>query len=467
MEDTTNRLTELTRKLFICLVSVTVLFFGFFSDSWRAAEPGWFEWHQHDTEGLVVGRMVKSRQDGILSAGGLNGAGIENNLHEKWISWRQARHQYEAYFNGRGFTEYQPYMSQNGGQGMLFSALDRLIPLSPRAKLSLFYALTSLLTAAALTAILLWLYSEFGLCAAIFAGCSMVLSQWLTLFGRNLWWSLYVFYLPMIALMYYFRHRRIQEHHGSIMLGGLVFVFFFAKCLANGYEYITTAWVMMITPFVYYGVRDGLQARGFIKGALVITCSSCLAVCSSLILLVFQIAAVKGSLLNGLEHIAWSLGRRTHGGTCDYAVEYADSLNAGTIDVVTRYVTGTFLDINNYLAASNVFVSSVVFKIRYLHLIVLFLLASMFLYSRRNIPGTERRRNLSLIFTTWFSILAPLSWFIIFKAHSSVHTHMNFIVWQMPFVFFGFAVCGLAARTAFSGSVRPTDTGPSSDKTAG
>jgi hypothetical protein len=50
----------------------------------------------------------------------------------------------------------------------------------------------------------------------------------------------------------------------------------------------------------------------------------------------------------------------------------------------------------------------------------------------------------------WFSLLAPLSWFVIFKAHSYIHTHMNFIVWQMPFTFFGFAACGLLVERFFA-----------------
>ena len=444
----------------LCAVTLAALFWGFFADGWRVAEPGWFAWHQHDTEGLVVGRMVKSRQDGILSAGGLNGAGMENELHEKWISWRQVRHQYESYFNGLTFSEYRPYMSQNGGQGMFFSVLDRLIPLSPRAKLDLFYALTSLLTAAALAAIVLWFAREFGLWAAVFAASSMVLSQWLTLFGRNLWWSLYMFYLPMIALTEYFRRRPIHDHHASAALAVLVFALVFAKCFANGFEYITTALVMMATPFVYYSVRDGLPASQFIKGAIVVACSAGLAVASSLVLLLFQIAAVKGSLLNGIQHIAWSLGRRTYGASSQYAAEYADSLKAGTFEVVSRYVTGPFLDLNNYVSTDSAFISDVVLKIRYLHLIALFLLASVFLYVRRNDAGNERGKHTALIAATWFSMLAPLSWFVIFKAHSAVHTHMNFIAWQMPFVFFGCALCGLAVRTAMRTSRLPAGAPP-------
>ena len=56
---------------------------------------------------------------------------------------------------------------------------------------------------------------------------------------------------------------------------------------------------------------------------------------------------------------------------------------------------------------------------------------------------------------TWFSFLAPLSWFVIFKAHSHCHTHMNFLVWQMPFTILGVALCGVASRGLFPLGPRP------------
>jgi hypothetical protein len=43
--------------------------------------------------------------------------------------------------------------------------------------------------------------------------------------------------------------------------------------------------------------------------------------------------------------------------------------------------------------------------------------------------------------------LAPLTWTMIFRDHSFIHTHMNAIVWQMPFTFFGLTLCAVAAGT--------------------
>jgi hypothetical protein len=92
--------------------------------------------------------MVQSRQDGIFSAGGLTGAGIPHDIHQRWITSDEVRFQYEAYLHGLTFKEFSPYLSQIGGQGMVFSLLDRWLPLSPQARLAALYAITSFLSAA-------------------------------------------------------------------------------------------------------------------------------------------------------------------------------------------------------------------------------------------------------------------------------------------------------------------------------
>jgi hypothetical protein len=52
-----------------------------------------------------------------------------------------------------------------------------------------------------------------------------------------------------------------------------------------------------------------------------------------------------------------------------------------------------------------------------------------------------------LLITTILSLAAPLSWFVLFKAHSYLHPHLNFIVWQMPTVLLGFGVSGAIAQS--------------------
>ncbi len=448
--------SELVKIVSICALSTFLLFSGFFSNYWQVAPPRWFHPFNRDLESHIIGRMVKSRQDGIFSDGGLTGFGSLNPI-PVIFSDRPFNNQYRAYINGIKFGTYTTYKSQIGGQGMLFSLLDSVILLPPKTKLKLFRMFTSLLSALALTLIVLWFYLEFGLFIAISVLASTILSQWLVFFGRNLWWGLWAFYLPMVAVMYFLINDRTHTRRHTITFGIIVFFSVFVKCLVNGYEYITTTLVMMMTPFIYYSILDRLNIRKYLNGILVaISCSS-LAILLSFIILLVQIASVTGSIQNGVDHIVSSLERRTHGDPNDYPA-HADSLKASTTHVVVKYLKGAYFDVNNYVYTSNRIVSTKLFMVRYWYLIVFFLVMSVFVFFRRTeyVSAKERQSSIALILGTWFSILAPLSWFVIFKAHSFTHTHMNFIVWQMPFTLFGFAVSGLAARIIFSDLLRLT-----------
>ena len=437
--------SELVRKIAIWAISILLLFFGFFSNLWHVAEQQWFDTHQRDTESLIIGRMVKSRQDGIFSVGGLTGAGITSSIQQDWISSNQIDNQYAAYLNGGSFDKFSPYMSQPGGQGIIFSLFDKLIPLSPQIKLWSFYVLTALLSAIALTAIIGWFYEEFGGWVAIFVIGSAVLSQWLTVFGKNLWWSLWAFYLPMIVVMYFFKRNRIRPNRQYLWFGTLIFISISIKCFINGYEYITTTLVMMVTPCIYYAVRDKWNRHHYLKWTFAAVCGSGIAIFFSLIMLCSQIGAAKEGFMDGVAHVSWSFGKRTYGNVEDFPPVYAASLEAGTFGVVITYMNGIFFDLNNYLSATNTFVSNFLLKIRYYYLIVLFIATSVLLFfCSKKMIAERRQQDIALIWTAWFSMLAPLSWYVIFKAHSYIHTHMSFLLWQMPFTFFGFAVFGAA-----------------------
>ena len=435
--------SALVKKVGIWIVSTLFLFFGFYTNLWHVAEQQWFANHQKDTEAHIMGRMVKSRQDGIFSAGGLNGWGTAKSTDAEWIPSTELGPQYTAYLYKLSFEKFSTYNSQPGGQGMIFSLLDRRIPFSPQTKLKLFYVLTALLSAIALTAIIGWFYEAFGGWVAIFVLCSAVLSQWLTVFGKNLWWSLWAFYLPMIVVMYFLKHNRVPANRQFIRFGILIFIAVSIKCFINGYEYITTTLLMMMAPFVYYVILDEWSRRQCVKWMLAAGLGSGVAIFFSLIMLCFQIGAAKDGFMDGVAHVVWSFGKRTYGDAENFPPVYAASLEAGTIGVVITYMNGIFFDLNNYLSQANSFVSNFLLKIRYYYLIVLFIVMSALLFWRsKKIMAARRQHYVALIWTTWFSILAPLSWHVIFKAHSYIHTHMSFLLWQMPFTLFGFAVFG-------------------------
>ena len=435
----------------ICAFAIVSLFLSFFVNYWGVAGATWFATYQSDSESYIIGRLVQSKQHGIFSSGGLPGFGSLDATPVRFIDQPFAN-QYLAYMNDLPFGTYTTTHSQIGGQGIFFSLLDRWITASPKSKLHFFYALTALLTALMIAAMIVWFYLEFGLTVSIFVLLSALFSQWLVVFGRNLWWSLWSFYLPVVAVMYYLRFTRVLSTVQIFTLGSIAFITLFIKCVITGYEYITTTLVMTVVPVIYYTIRNRVNFQQALKTLAIVGFGSCLGILLSFGILCLQIASVQGDFWAGVNHIIYSFQKRTHIEPIAWEVgdspsAFAASLEASTIAVLGKYLVGTYFDATNYLAASP-FVSQYLLKIRYIYLIILFMFMSLVLYFRQDqqVATTEERKQRALLYTTWFSILAPLSWFVIFKAHSYVHTHMNFIVWQMPFVFFGFASCGLVVK---------------------
>ena len=315
--------------------------------------------------------------------------------------------------------------------------------------------ITSALSAVALTLVILWFHFEFGLISAFLVLASAVFSQWLTVFGRNLWWSLWAFYLPLLAVMFFLKLNRTPTKRHFIRFGILVGIAVFAKCFFNGYEYITTTLVMMTVPFIYYSILDHADLRQFIKGAVSIITGTGAAILVSLVILLLQIGLAEGNMLSGITHITSTLEKRTYGDASDYNSEFSASLDASAIGVVLNYINGPYLDIRPDADGSDSARADTVIEIRYSYLIVSFVVMSLlavFAWTR-NKSTEQRQRDIAVVITTWFSILAPLSWFIIFKSHSYIHTHVNYIVWQMPFTLFGFAIWGVVIGRALESNV--------------
>jgi len=425
------------KSIVLLLFSTFLLGLGFYRNQWKAADKNWFANHQLDTESSVVGRMVKAKRDGIFSSGGLPGRVSGGQIQPDII-----KGQYEAYYKNLNFGTFSPYYSQTGFQGITFSLLDRITPFSPEKNIRVLKLLNSNLFALTLSIIIVWFYLEFGLTSAITVLATTIFSQWVTVFGRNLWWVMWAFYLPFIASLFILIKQK--KSYSAIII---TFAAVFIKCLYNGYEYITTTILMMLTPYIYYALVEEWKLKPFCKRLCIIATTAVVGVLFSSLILASQIAAATGSFKKGFHHIfIYSVGKRTHGDAGNYPQVYADSLNADTIGVVNQYLQGIIFDFNNILNSS-----SGLLRINYLTVIILFLVCSGLIYLSKRYPEkvplrkiAQNRRKLSaLSIASGFSFLAPLSWFVIFKGHSYIHTHMNYITWHMPFTLLGFALCGV------------------------
>jgi hypothetical protein len=221
----------------------------------------------------------------------------------------------------------------------------------------------------------------------------------------------------------------------------------FVKCLFNGYEYITTALVMLMAPYVYFALKQRWPVRQFIQHGAVAVAGSISAVLASMLILVFQISAVEGTPAAGVNHILNSFFRRTYADANQFSEAYRASLQASPISVFVTYL--------QIPAISWRFIFDTPFRhVDYtvsigfgaLIAVILFFTLAYIVYRRlAKTPPADQWPILTLVWTTWFSILAPLSWIVIFNAHAYIHTFMDPIVWYMPYLLSGWTLCGLVA----------------------
>jgi preprotein translocase subunit SecG len=419
------------------VISMVLLFLGFYRNQWNVIREKKFKEFQTDSESLVMARMVESRQKGIFSENGLLGWGDANPLD---LRENDYAHQYDAYLAGQDFQTYSLYKSSSGLQAMFFSLLDELSPFSPAANLRNFRVLVSLLFAATLSVFLLWFLREFGWLTSVSVLVTTLVSQWITLFGRNLFYFIWASFLPMVLVAFYLVWEEKRAKLSDTRLALLAFGSLLFKCLMNGYDFVVPALAMPFIPLLYYGFRDGWGRSTFVKRLAALALALLAAVFISILILAAQLQISEGSFAGGIASILGTFGRRTYGDPNLYPL-YAVSLEANPWSVLWTYISQD--------TAINLL------GLRFLDLIIIFAIFSVIyviLGRRGQDDPSNRNKTFALIGATWFSILSPLSWFLMFKGQAYVHTHTNYLAWHMPFTLFGFALCGFVLRfliTAF------------------
>jgi len=419
-------LSKFSSILFFSLAFI-FLFLGFYQNQWKMVPKGKFNFFQNDVEGYVMARMVWTRQHGLFANGGLLGWG---DVDPRDVNEVDYENQYNAYLQNLSFQTYWPKESHPGFQGLFFSVLDHISPFSPAKNLRSFRKFTSALFALTLTGFIAWFYKEFGGLSAFFVFASIIPSQWMTLFGRNLFFVSGLFYLPMLVLLLRLQCERTGKQLSQTNLFWLVFSFILLKCLVNGYDFILPTLGMAASPLVFYGVLSRWSRDVFIKRFLIVVISASLAILTSLFILSFQVMYASGSFQNGVSSILETIQRRTVSNDPNLQAIYGAANQASLWSILKIYLSESYL---------------YNFRLRYYTLMILFALVSAlyFIVNKRKTQDSDRsRQGIALIAVTWFSLLGPLSWYTIFKSVAYFHTHMNYLPWHMPFTLFGFGLCG-------------------------
>lgn len=307
------------------------------------------------------------------------------------------------------------YQSQFGLQGKAFRHMAHY--LTPEMKKPVFRLLCSMMLAAIFILIVILLNYKYNL---LMAGCfyiTFLLSPWIVNFAPNLYWVEFTWFIPMLIGLWcacFVRNPvcRILSYIG-------VFVAILIKSLC-GYEYITTIMLASVSILLV----DLMQAAARRDKKMVYLLFKTVFCVGSAALLGFIVALCIHALLRGSGNIAAGIKsifetdilRRVGGGSLNMFDEILwPSLNASVWEVLCRYFKFDTQIITGISA--NMFP------------IICLMPVGIFVFNNR-----KKRLNLSDVFMYSVFFLTSISWFVLGKSHSYVHTHLNYVLWYFGFI---------------------------------
>lgn len=369
------------------------------------------------SESVVVGRLARTAAEGI----GAKDAALGTNFQSKTSTDSRDYDEQLRYFEHPDLisaegADWDPYLSQLGLQGILYSLIDVANPLPRHYRIGLYHFLSALICAAVLMWIACMIGERFGRAALLGFAIAIGFEPMFTALAPNLYWIAGLWFLPMaFAMQLVEAENRGRKRLLVAAIGGAVFL----KALC-GYEFITSVIVAAMIGCLlntkeerfYDSVVDML--RVFLAG-----------------IVGFALAVlVHGSRFTFAMILERALNRTTVA---------ASSLEQGLIlgqFASVASVVRTYFGANDYTQIRNF---GIVFS-----LIGTIAVVAFFDQKYSWFLGADRRRLRSLGIAYLVSFTAPLSWIILAKGHAFVHPFLDFIIWYLPTMPIGGALVGLA-----------------------
>jgi len=386
---TINRKTLIITLMFMIIVMTFTFWYGRDRD------------FQIDSEGLVVSMINAGKYnldigDSQYGLRRLHTIGTNNPYEDP----------YEIYYNEEGIQNgyvLYDYKSQIGLHGWISYYVAQHMPYPLQA---LRFG-CCLLLSIVLSLISLELFKKFGLLMAIcFFGVSLT-SSLIKNFSTNLYWLEFTWYVPMLFGLLCLNN--LNRHY---FFYPLIYIAVLIKC-ASGYEFIS---VIMLSSVMFLIVewlsvikKDKQKSKKSIIAILFIGIASLLAFLTAVF--IHSWIRGQGNIADGLLAIYENdVLRRTFGNATDFGVVYTASLNASVIDVLYRYL---WLGKAGKLAISA-------------------LLSASFVIVYKSLVGHKFLRTDFWLLT--ISFVTCISWFIVGKSHSYIHTNLNIVMWYMGFM---------------------------------
>lgn len=402
--------------IFILLAGFCILTFNFYNNMWKLTDQNWFVSWQTDSDALVIGRIMESRLHGMTSHCGSMG----------WTA--NPQEQKKAFYENRPYNSYIAYSGNAGFQGYCLGLLDKLTGLSPEQAMRYFYLFNASLIALFVMLATAWVGREVGICAAILSFSTLFYSEWMIVSAKSLYWMPWTMLLPCMGIASIFY---LEEKLGKYKTYWLFLSAFIPMLIRNlcGYEFTSSIMITATLPLFYYGIKNKWPYQAFAMRFTIVSMallvSFAVAVGIHMTLLTLGLGTFEQAFASLKARIAYRSGM----GDISFITnpELIKSLQVPLWDVISVYFT-----------CGNPIYSLGDFQIRMKDIFTFYclILAGIFFFKKEN---WKNRQTIAIIVVSFLAWIAPLSWFILSKGHSYIHTPINYMlfstcltVWFIP-----------------------------------
>jgi hypothetical protein len=446
------------QNLTIPLIVVIISFLSYNYNFLGAANNSWFRTHDLHSEQLVLDGILngldKDNSNGSdFRLGSYSRPGLSDPTSDPYNLLS-----HDLYQEGNRLGSFSLYRSQYGLQVRLFGLAAKL----GYGDVGLLQGLSALLMSL-IVGILFWLVRrDFSFASALAFSLALIVSPWVIVFAKNLYWVPVTWFLPLAVSMY-FSNKIFTSSTSMIAMVISLFLSFLVKFLC-GYEYITTIFIASFVPILYQGLKSKIP---LIKISKIFFLTLLIFIISLSTAMGIHIKSNFESIPSGIDFLIEKSASRTYSTDPDTFENprIRDSLNSNGLMVVARYMT-TFYDFLPWLPSirdisvlendkdikilkevyskpslrtlqDSVFKTSNYLKFALLSVII---------------SSLSFLVLIGFIFRLWFKIgfplkavilissIAPISWFFLAKAHSYIHYQLNYVLWYLPFIPYSLAI---------------------------
>jgi hypothetical protein len=401
--------------------------------------------------------MAKSQKDGIFAASGFTGVNYNKSLVKNSLLsgdqindllvrdsiTNQFKSEQINYYMQKEETpeDYCVYVSHSGGNALFWYAIQKMLPFDNGINYRLLRLINCMLMSLCFLLFIGWVYRNFGFISSFVLFIFIFLSPWIALFaGNGLWWSLWNFYAPFLTMLLLLEKRYNSSDKVSVkkMLIGLFFAVLI-KLFFSGLEFISTAMLTLFIPIIYYAILEKWHVFDFIKLSFKAGLVAVGAIVLQFGMLIIQLRYLLGNYDSAFQYLINAFLRRSSfksglsGADLD-SDRFADSDSLSFLwnNVIKDFLRGNAFEWG-FISLPFDFWYAVLIGI------ILCFCAIVFFFVKKY--GNWKYN--ALLISTIISVICPLSWFAIFKEHAFWHPQLDFIVWYMPFLLFGFTVIGV------------------------